>query len=208
MTDEPPNPPIKPPDPPKGPLPQPQPGLPQATALPQATLAQLIMGALVRPAVPYMGNPALGPPGNQLVLPGIIHQAQHWQGPYPPPEAVERYGKVLPGSFNRMITMVEQLQAAQIEETRKALDYTQADSRRGQWLGWSVAILAMGGALGCLHYDNPWVAAIFLSVPVMAVAKALIDSAKSQTPTDLIRAAAEAAPTPIGPAPAVPEKPN
>jgi hypothetical protein len=56
----------------------------------------------------------------------------------------------------------------------------QTDTRRGHWLGWSVAILAMGGALGCLALGYPWVASLFLGIPVMAVAKALIESVKSK----------------------------
>jgi uncharacterized membrane protein len=144
--------------------------------------------------------------GVQFTLPGIIQQAQHWQGPYPPPDAIERYEAVLPGAFNRMIAMAEQLQAAQIEEARRVNEYTQRDSRRGLWLGWSTTVLAMIGAIGCLYFNSPWVAAAFLSVPVMAVARALVESAKSQSPTEIIRAAAQT-PTPSAPAAPVPPAP-
>jgi uncharacterized membrane protein len=123
-------------------------------------------------------------------------------GPYPPPEAVERYEKVLPGSFDRMIKMAEQLQAAQIEETRRALEYAQADSRRGHWLGWWVAIFAMVGAVACLQFNYPWVAAVFLSVPVMAIAKAFVEATKSQASTDAFKAATEFALPQQGPEPA------
>jgi len=105
---------------------------------------------------------------------------QVWQGQYPPPEAVEHYERILPGSFDRMIGMAERLQAAQIDESRRALDYTQADARRGHWLGAAIAVLAMMGALICLRLDFPFVAAIFVGIPVMAVAKALIETATSQ----------------------------
>jgi hypothetical protein len=58
--------------------------------------------------------------------------------------------RVLPGTFNRLITMAENLQAAQISQSIKVLDLTHATNTRGQWLGFAATILAMGGALGCV----------------------------------------------------------
>ena len=70
---------------------------------------------------------------------GALAQAQQtvqlWQGQYPPPEAIERYEKVLPGAFNRMIAMAEKLQAAQIEEAKRANAYTHSDTKRGRVCG-------------------------------------------------------------------------
>jgi uncharacterized membrane protein len=179
--------------PPSPPTPQPKAPTGQqigVSPIAPAILAQILAG--MRPGLsPYMG-PAGHGQGIQLLLPGIVQQAQQtlWHGPYPPPEAIERYEKILPGTFHRMITMAEQLQNAQIEESKRVMDYTQNDTKRGHWLGAAVTVLAMGGALLSLKLGYPWVAGAFLSVPVMAVAKALIDSAKSQTPTQIIQAAA------------------
>lgn len=124
------------------------------------------------------------------IPPGIQAQQtlQLWQGQYPPPDAVERYDRVLPGAFDRMIGMAERLQAAQIDETQRALEYTRADTRRGHWLGFVIAGLAMLGAFGCLELQFPWVATVFLSVPVMAVAKALIESARSNVSASPMKA--------------------
>jgi uncharacterized membrane protein len=102
--------------------------------------------------------------------------------PYPPPEAIERYEKILPGSFNRILTMVENLQQAQIDQSRSAANYARQDIRRGHWLGWSLSVLAFGCALASLYLANPWVAVAFLSLPVMTVAKALIDTVRAQSP--------------------------
>jgi len=118
------------------------------------------------------------PQGGSLIA-GAIQTTQQtvqvWQGQYPPPDALERYEALLPGAFDRMMRMAEQLQAAQIQISQQALQYARADTRRAHWLGWVVAILAMGGALYALQL-NPWVASLFLGIPVMAVAKALIES--------------------------------
>jgi uncharacterized membrane protein len=126
------------------------------------------------------GIPPYTAPG---ALPVLLQTQQTvvWQGQYPPPDAIERYEKILPGSFDRMIRMAEQLQSAQIKEAESAQNYTQKDTKRGHWLGWSLSVIAIVGALGCLWLNYPWVAPAFLSLPVLAVAKALVESVKSQS---------------------------
>ena len=76
--------------------------------------------------------------------------------------------------------MAEQLQAQQISQAYFVLRNTQRDNRRGHWLGFLTTILAMVCALGCLFLDYPWVALAFVSIPVMAVAKALVKWPKHQ----------------------------
>ena len=119
-------------------------------------------------------------PGVQLVLPGIVQQQQLqvWQGQYPPPDAIERYEAVLPGAFDRMIRMAEGTQSAQIRVVEDGLKATARDVARGHWLGFITSLAAMCGAIGSVLLHQPWVAGAFLSVPVMAVARALVESAK------------------------------
>jgi len=118
------------------------------------------------------------PPVPGGAFPGqlLFAQQQLWQGQYPPPDAVERYEQTLPGAFNRIIVMAEQLQAAQIEINENAVDYAHRDTVRGHWLGFVLATLGMAGSLGALVLGSPWVAGLFLALPVMSVAKALVDS--------------------------------
>ena len=170
--------------------------------MPGAGLSQLLaLAALQRPVLPYAGGPIMGPPLGQVGIPVAIPpiqqaQVQLWQGQFPPPDAVEKYEKVLPGSFDRMIAMAERLQAAQIEETRRAQDYTRNDLRRGHWLGFSATLLAIVGASACtlvgaiMHENGPlWVAGLLVGVPVMAVAKSLVESARTPTPQEIMQVA-------------------
>ena len=141
-----------------------------------------------------MRQVALGGVGMPMMIPmGAVAQQQQvqvWQGQFPPPEAIERYEKTLPGTFNRMVTMAEQLQAAQIEDSRRAMELARKDTKRGHYLGFFVAIAAIASALGCVALGQPWVAALLVSVPVMAVAQALVASSRSETPSQVIQAAA------------------
>jgi len=115
-----------------------------------------------------------------LTLPQqVVQQVQVWQGPYPPPEAMRDYESIQPGTFNRLVTMAEQAQDAQIGSMQRAQEFLRRDIRRGQVLGSLISLVAMGCAVFCVMHNQPWVAAMFLSVPVMAVAKALIEGTRS-----------------------------
>ena len=125
------------------------------------------------------------PPGGMFIPMAVGQQVVQWQGPYPPPEAAERFEALHPGAFSQILAMAEHAQAAQIEANRTALEYAQKDARRGQWLGWSVSVVAVLAAVIVGIMGQPWLAAVFLSVPVLGVARALVDSgrASSETPT-------------------------
>jgi len=106
-------------------------------------------------------------------------QSEIWQGQFPPPDAIERYEVVLPGSFDRLFRMTERRLEAEIEAAGDLRGAQRFNIRRGQLLGAGVTVLAMLGAVGCVALHQPWVAGAFLAVPVMSVAKALIDSTKT-----------------------------
>jgi uncharacterized membrane protein len=124
------------------------------------------------------GSPTFPPPGAQVVS---IQQVQQWQSPYPPPEHIKEYEAILPGTFDRIVKMAEQAQAAQIESVRTAQESLRANSILGTLLGGAVTVVAMICSLVCVFHGALWVAGAFLSVPVMSVAKAFIESAKSRS---------------------------
>lgn len=105
-------------------------------------------------------------------------QLQVWQGQFPPPDAVEAYNRASPQAFDRMITMAEKLQDAQIELNSKGADAARADTRRGHYLGSTVTLSALAGAVACAWLNQPWVAAILCGVPVLSVANILVANAR------------------------------
>jgi uncharacterized membrane protein len=50
----------------------------------------------------------------------VAAQVQLWQGQFPPPDALERYEKLLPGAFNRMMVMAETAQTNQAADIKRA----------------------------------------------------------------------------------------
>jgi uncharacterized membrane protein len=81
---------------------------------------------------PYGAGPMFWPPGAWMPGPMAQQQLQVWKGQFPPPQAMEHYEKVLPGSVDRMIKMAEELQKAQIEQSSRALTFALSAG----WLHW------------------------------------------------------------------------
>jgi uncharacterized membrane protein len=104
---------------------------------------------------------------------------QTWQGPYPPPEAIERYEKILPGSFERILAMAERMEAAQIAQSEAAWLQSN-DVRRAHYLGAGLRALAIVGAMVMGFAHQPWLAAAFLAVPVMGLARAFVEGWREQ----------------------------
>ncbi|MCX2564813.1 DUF2335 domain-containing protein [Acetobacter thailandicus] len=149
---------------------------------------------------PYMFPPTMGQAA--LLHASSQQQQQHaWNAPVPPPEAAERFEKLCPGSFERMLRMAEKEQDNQIDLNQKqiaiaqktsenqvilatrAQDFLATDTRRGHFLGALISVLAMTGAGAAEVYDQAAIGIAFLSVPIMTVAIAFINSHKSNKST-------------------------
>ncbi|MFT8355283.1 MAG: DUF2335 domain-containing protein, partial [Gluconobacter japonicus] len=148
-----------------------------------------------------MGNLSLPPymaPQNLGQLLGISRQQQQsWAAPVPPPEAAERFERLCPGAFDRMLTMAEKEQTVQSELARKQVDtaakmaeeqvllaqraqnFLANDTKRGHWLGAAISAFAMIGSGIAAYCGQQLVALAFIGVPVMTVAIALINANKN-----------------------------
>lgn len=93
---------------------------------------------------------------------------------------MERYEAISPGTFDRLLLMAERQQQAAIESTAEARKFQRADNQRGQYLGFVVTLVAIAGAVYCALHGQGWIAAALVGVPVLSVAKALIDSARAR----------------------------
>jgi uncharacterized membrane protein len=119
---------------------------------------------------------------NQPVFPAhgahvvSIRQVQQWQYPFPPPGDIKEYEAILPRAFDRMTKMAEQT----IDSERVEQKSLHVNSMLGTFLGGVITMGAMVCSLICVFRGALWVAGAFLSVPVMSVAKAFIESTRSR----------------------------
>lgn len=154
---------------------------PASSTPPDSNSGQVQSSAQPLPTQPILVNPVPGgsftfPPGQAGMMLGLSQQS--WQGPYPPPDAAERFEVLHPGAFARILTMAETEQTARIASVNAAQGYMRNDVARGHWLGFSVSISALVAAVACAVLGYPWVGACCVGVPVLAVAQALVQTAR------------------------------
>ena len=116
--------------------------------------------------------------GGQQIF-GLQH-SQLRQSPYPPVDEAQAYEVLSPGSFDRILTMTEKQQSAQIQLSLSAMQNLSNDTKRGHYLGASVALGALAAAVYLGYSNHDWLGAAALSVPVMSVAHALIGAVRGQ----------------------------
>ena len=150
----------------------PAPALPPASGPPQTDPAYqppIAAGYVTQPYMTSSGGPA----------PAVLTlQQTSWQGPYPSPEAIERFEAVMPGSWHRILEMAERSQAAQIESERRGQEFLQRDTRRAHYLGAVISVSALLGAVVCAYFQSPVIGAALVSLPVMSVVQTLFRRAQ------------------------------
>ena len=67
-------------------------------------------------------------------------------GPLPAPKTLEEYDSVLPGGAERIFSMAEKEQEARHKYNQDTLDGEINRDRRGQWMGFSIAVIILAMA--------------------------------------------------------------
>jgi uncharacterized membrane protein len=142
-------------------------------AAPQPSEQNLDTVEFSLPRQPYMpGSQHSAVPPQLLVQFGIPTQ-QSWNAPFPPPDVVERYEAILPGTFGRIIEMAELGQKAQMDLLTHGQEHLSRDVARGHYLGAFICLCAIGSAIKCVELGSVTGAALFLGVPLFSVVLSL-----------------------------------
>lgn len=71
----------------------------------------------------------------------ILQKIQSFSGPIPHPELLEGYERVQPGLAERIVAMAEKEQTMQLECDKAYVEGPIKATRRGQWMGFAIAIV-------------------------------------------------------------------
>lgn len=98
-----------------------------------------------------------------------------WNGPLPPPQALEHFERVIPGGAERILAMAEREQTHRMEIEKIGIGAAIQHEGRGQKLGAFVAVVAIVAAVSNTYIGGPWQAtAALVGIPVLAAVQALI----------------------------------
>lgn len=77
-----------------------------------------------------------------------------FQGPLPPPEVLEQYGRIVPNGADRIVAMAEsQMRRRQALESAVVNGNVEAQ-RRGQVMGFILGLVAILGGIGLIAFDK------------------------------------------------------
>ena len=120
----------------------------------------------------------------------------HWSGPLPPPAELEQIDRIIPGGADRLLRMAEtklekelDLAETKLEKELKELDMAEKerphrveDTKRGQYLGWSLAMGAVITAAVVSLCHGAWqVSVALVGIPVLGAVQALIQGRKEKS---------------------------
>ena len=89
-----------------------------------------------------------------------IIEAASFSGPLPPPTMFQGYETVLPGSAERILTMVEKEQEHRMHWEGAALTVATRETLLGQWFGLLIAAICIGSAVFLAMNEHQWVAGV------------------------------------------------
>lgn len=110
-----------------------------------------------------------------------IESERSFQGPLPAPEDFKAYGEVIANAPERILAMTEKQVSHRIQTEANIVNGGLTESRRGQWMGYSIVIvlIAMSALLAVLGHD--WVAGGMLTAAIaLAVVFVLRQNPKSE----------------------------
>lgn len=100
-----------------------------------------------------------------------------WSGPLPPPGALQQFDAIIPDGANRIMQMIEREQEHRQEHERQVFNTLAADTRRGHWIGGTISVISIVGAVGAVFLHAPATVSIALvGIPVLGMIKAVIGS--------------------------------
>lgn len=99
-----------------------------------------------------------------------------WQGPLPPPGALEQFDRIIPNGAERIMVMCEKEQSARIGREDR---YSKAEvwvEVGGRIVGAILILACVAAAIWSISVSAPWQVTLgFLSVPVMGAAAKLFE---------------------------------
>lgn len=123
-----------------------------------------------KPPKPTPKAQASTPPNGASIV------SAQWQGPLPPPGALEQFDRIIPNGAERIMVMCEKEQEARLGTDKL---YTIAEiciEAGGRIVGAILVLACIGAAIWSIHQSADWKVTLgFLSVPVMGTLAKLFE---------------------------------
>ncbi|AUG99757.1 DUF2335 domain-containing protein [Prodigiosinella confusarubida] len=106
---------------------------------------------------------------NQVMI-SRFSSTERFEGPFPHPQTLEQYNKVLPGAAERVFALTEREQLHRHGLQNTAVNGTISRDKRGQWMGYTITILVLLIAVYFAYRGNTAFAGTLITVDLVALA--------------------------------------
>lgn len=90
-------------------------------------------------------------------------------GPIPHPDMLRGYEQVKSGFAERIVSMAEQEQKHRFECEKKIVNGTVSETKRGQWIAFTIAVLFLIAAVALGLYGHDWLAGVIGGGTIVAL---------------------------------------
>ena len=104
-----------------------------------------------------------------------------FQGPIPPPQVLEQYGRVVTNGADRIVAMAESQQAHRQELESAVVHGNVRPQARGQVIAGVLALIAIGGGIGLIAYGKGVQGLIAIIATLTALSAVFITARVGQT---------------------------
>lgn len=104
-----------------------------------------------------------------------------WSGPYPPPNLLQGYEDVLPGSADRLIKMAEKQQDHRHYLEKIAIEGGSRRAWWGLWLGFVISLVVLGLGTLTILQGYEWVGGTVMGADVVALAGVFVYGQRQQS---------------------------
>lgn len=109
-----------------------------------------------------------------------VVEAASFSGPLPPPSMYGEYDRVLPGSADRILSMAEKEQSHRISTENEALAASVKDSKLGQYFGFALATLCLGGGVYLAINGHTVVPVVLVCASAIGLVNRFLDNRASR----------------------------
>lgn len=110
-----------------------------------------------------------------------IESERTFQGPLPAPEDFKAYGEVINNAPERILAMTEKQVNHRIQTEEHIVNGGLLESRRGQWMGYSIVVLLIIATAVLALQGHDWVSGIMMTAAIgLAVVFVLRQNPKSE----------------------------
>ncbi len=108
-----------------------------------------------------------------------LHQYHH-SGPLPSPDFLKQYDLIIPGLAERIVKMAEDQQSHRQSLENRVISSQLNESKRGQFLGFTVAMLCIGASVALSLLGHEYVAGILGGTTVVGLVTVFVLGKREQ----------------------------